>query len=86
MGFQVGQPVAVCGRPVAACGHKLWPLYKYTAQSLELAGWQDGGWLPWMVGWLDGGGGHHSCDLCLFDAQQIRPPYNLLFVVISNWL
>ena len=40
------------------CGGKLWPLNipkQYHAQSLGLAGWQDGGWLDgWMAGWLDG--------------------------------
>ena len=60
---------------LAACG-SLWrkavaPI-QYHAQSLGLAGWQDGGWLDgwmsgwldgWLAGWMNGGVGHHRCNL-----------------------
>ena len=56
----------------ADCGHKLWPLYKYHAQSLGRAGWQDGGWLDgWMAGWLDAGGGHHHCNLARSTLRRV---------------
>ena len=56
---ELGCPAA-CGtlwQPVAACG-SLWrkavATIFYHAQSLALAGWQDGGWLDgWMAGWMD---------------------------------
>ena len=58
---------AGCGdlrRPVAGCGSKLWPLY---TTILSPWGWQAGR----MAGWLDGAGGHQSCDLARSTPRRV---------------
>ena len=67
--------VAGCGglwRPVAGCGGKLWPLYTTMLgprglQAAWMAGCLDGR----LAGWLDGGGGHHHCNLALSSSRRV---------------
>ena len=57
----------------ATCGGKLWPLYN---TMLGPWGFQAGrmvaGWLDsWLAGRLDGGGGHHGCNLARSTPRRV---------------
>ena len=48
-------------RAVAACGSKLWPLHIPCSVLVACR----------LAGWLDGGGGHHSCNLARSTPRRV---------------